>query len=106
MRASDLYDLGMVAHLALVLSTEEVAAVARGGPVVRRTFPVRACGDRVALAGPDLVVFAEARLRCEAIRGDVAWHLFELTPASGRALRGRGQLAAVETTTERPAPMW
>ena len=96
----------MIAHLALVLSAEEVAAVERGEPVVRRTFPVRACGERVALAAPDRAVFAEARLRCEAVRGGVAWHFFELKPAAGRALPGRGQLAAVETTTERPAPMW
>ena len=97
----------MIAHLALVLSAEEVAAVERGEPVVRRTFPVRACGERVALAAPDRAVFAETRLRCEAIRGGVAWHLSEIAPTSGRALQGRGQLAAaVETTTERPTPMW
>lgn len=97
----------MIAHLALVLSAEEVAAVRRGDPVLRKTFLVRACGEVLAVAGPDRLVFAEGRLRCEAVRGGVAWHFYDLAPASGRALVGRGQLAAIEAAAvERPPPMW
>lgn len=96
----------MIAHLALVLTSAEVETVQRGEPVRRPAMPVRAAGEVIGLAGPDRALFAEARVRCEAIPGGYLWHLEIVGPLTGRALPSRGQLAPIDAPVSRPAPMW
>lgn len=96
----------MIAPLALVLTSAEVETVRRGEPVRRPTMPIRAAGEVIGLAGPDRALFAEARVRCEAIPGGYLWHLEIVGPLTGRALPGRGQLTPIEIVPTRQAPMW